>query len=65
MFELVTESDLKQQEFHISTQAQHYYYVIQVKFFKNFKVVAQVISYAIIKKHILNINEAYVTWLYK
>lgn len=51
MLELVTESDLKQQEFLISTQAQNYYHMIQVNFFKNFKVVAQVILHAIVKEN--------------
>lgn len=37
ILELVTESDLKQQEFLMSTQAQNYYHMIQVNFFKNLK----------------------------
>lgn len=41
----------------MSTQAQNYYHMIQVNFFKNFKVVAQVILHAIVKENTLNINE--------
>lgn len=50
--ELVTKSNLKHQGFFIPTQAQNYNYRIQVKTVKNFKVVVQLILYAMVKiKH--------------